>query len=90
MAIREISITEARQALTALPEQLAGQDGALAVTRHGKPVLALMPWELYEALTETIEVMGDRKLMEALRTGLAQARRGELVSWEEVRAELER
>ena len=43
---KDIPITEARHELTSLPERLADQDGAVAITRRGKPVLAIMPWEL--------------------------------------------
>jgi antitoxin YefM len=49
----------------------------------------VMPWDLYESLVETLEVLGDRELMEALRRGLAQADEGDLVPWHEVKGELD-
>ena len=54
---KDISITEARQEITALPERLAKEPGAVAVTRRGKPVLAIMPWDLYESIIETLEIL---------------------------------
>jgi prevent-host-death family protein len=51
--IRDIPITTARHEITSLPERLEKDPGAVAITRRGKPVLAVMPWELYEALMET-------------------------------------
>ncbi len=88
MAVRELSMTEARNALTTLPEKLAEESDTVAVTRRGRPVLAVMPWELYESLVETLEVLGDSDLMDALRRGLAEAEEGAVVPWGEVRGEL--
>jgi prevent-host-death family protein len=83
-------IIEARNALTRLPEvfEATSEMGAVAVTRRGKPVLAILPWELYETLTETLEVMGDPALMEAFRRGVAEAQAGEGAAWEDVRESL--
>lgn len=64
---RSLSITDAREQLTRLPDELAQHHEALTITRHGKPVLAVLPWELYEALIETLDVMGDPEMMAALR-----------------------
>lgn len=64
---RSLSMTDARDQLTRLPDELAQSHETLTITRHGKPVLALLPWELYEALLETLDVMGDPEMMAALR-----------------------
>ncbi len=64
---QSIPIIESRKILTKLPEQLAEERRALAITRHGTPVLAIMTWELYEAIEETLETLGDAELMAALR-----------------------
>lgn len=64
---RSLSMTDARDQLTRLPDELAQSHETLTITRHGKPVLAVLPWELYEALLETLEVMGDPEMIAALR-----------------------
>ncbi len=89
---RSMPIIEARNKLTTLPEELEREPsvGAVAVTRRGKPVLALMTWDLYESIVETLEVMGDEELMAALREGLKQADRDETIAWDTVKAELDR
>jgi antitoxin YefM len=87
-SINNISITEARNILTKLPEQLAEEQAAIALTRRGKPVMALMSWELYEAIIETLEIMGDSDLMAALRQSIEEASEGKVTSWETVKAEL--
>lgn len=85
-----LSIMEARKQLTSLPETLMhdGQVDVLEITRRGKPVLAVMPWELYEAVSETLEVMGDRELMAQLRQSIQEMDSGKLVSWQDAKQEL--
>ena len=83
-----ISIVNARAKLTQLPEILAADNRALALTRHGKPVLAVMSWELFQAIVETMEIMGDPEMMAALRRGIADVEEGNLASMEEVKSQL--
>jgi len=86
--VREMPITEARNALTSLPARLAREPGAVVLTRRGRPVLALLPWDLYDALIETLEVMGDAELMEALRRSIQEANEGKTIPWARVKAKL--
>ncbi|MXY82119.1 MAG: type II toxin-antitoxin system Phd/YefM family antitoxin, partial [Gemmatimonadetes bacterium] len=55
---------------------------AFAVTRRGQPVLALMPWSLYQGIVETLEVLGDEAECAALREGIRQIEAGERTVWE--------
>jgi antitoxin YefM len=86
--VKDIPITTARHVLTSLPEQLEQDPGAVAITRRGKPVLAILPWELYESLVETIEILGDAELMAALRQSIKDAETGKGIPWEEAKREL--
>lgn len=86
---RDLTISDARSRLTSLPEDFEKNPGAVAVTRNGKPVMAILPWDLYESLTETIEIMGDPELMARFRAGVDDLRRGRIVSWERAKKELE-
>lgn len=86
--LKNISMSEARNELTSMPELLEKQHGAVAITRRGKPVLALMPWDLYESIIETLEVLGDKKLMAALQKGIKEIAAGKGVSWEKAKREL--
>jgi prevent-host-death family protein len=85
-----LSMMEARGKLTGLPEEFERnpETGAITVTRRGKPVLAVMPWELYDSITETLEILGDEKLMKALRKSLQAARKGRTYSMAEVKKRL--
>ncbi len=79
----QLTITKARQALLDLPERLAkAPDKTVSITRHGRPVLAVLPWELYESIIETLEVLGDPGTTAALRSSLEDIRKGRVVSHE--------
>ena len=86
---KELSIVEARNRLTHLPEELEQEhSGALTITRRGKPVLAVMPYALYDSLMETLEVMSDPELMPLLRQSIQEASEGKLVEWAAVKQEM--
>ncbi len=82
------SISEIREEITHLPEHFDKEPEAVVVTRHGKPVMAILPWELYESLIETLEVVSDAELMEAFRQGAKELKEGKGRAWEDVKKEL--
>ncbi|HXH84256.1 MAG TPA: type II toxin-antitoxin system Phd/YefM family antitoxin [Candidatus Tectomicrobia bacterium] len=85
----ELTIPEARKALLNLPEKLARTPArAVTITRRGQPVLAILPWGLYESLLETLEILGDPEMVTALRESLEDLSRGRLVSHAEARKRL--
>lgn len=86
--MKDLPITEARHELTSLPDKLSETHETVTVTRRGKPVLAILPWEEYEALVETMEIMGDGRLMASLRQGIREAKRGKLIPWERAKRQL--
>ena len=83
-----LPIITARDRLTSLPEELARNTGTVAVTRHGEPVLAILSWNLYESILETLEILGDRELMAQLRQSIKEADEGKTISWECLKQEL--
>lgn len=82
---KEMTIVEARKKLTQLPEEFADGTSAVTITRRGKPVMSVMPFELYDALMETLEIASDPQLMAELRSGIEEARDGRTNSWESVK-----
>lgn len=88
MTTNTFSISEIREEITRLPEHFDKEPEAVAVTRHGKPVMAILPWELYESLIETLEVMGDAELMAAFRQGVQELTEGKGRPWEEAKKDL--
>ncbi len=95
MSEQILSITEAQKELTRLPEQFEEGSEAVTVTRYGKPVMAILPYNTYkslleaiEALQETIEILQDEELMVQFRESVEELRRGETVDWEDAKREL--
>ena len=87
---RTLPMMEARKQLTSLPETLRhdGEIDVMEITRRGKPVLAVMPWELYDAIAETLEVMGDKELRAQLRQSIEEMAEGTAIPWDEAKREL--
>lgn len=76
----ELTISEARKALLDLPEKLARTpERAVTITRRGRPVLAVLPWEFYESIVETLDILGDPEMVAALRASLDDLERGRVV-----------
>jgi antitoxin YefM len=81
-----LSVTEARAKLLSLARGLAEKPGeGVEVTLRGKPVLAILPFELYETLMETMEVLSDAAQAELLRKSLKELRQGKAIPWEKAR-----
>lgn len=60
----------------------------MCITRHRRPVLAVMPWELYESLIEALEVLSDPDTTAALRASVEEICKGRLVTHETARRRL--
>lgn len=89
------SISEIREVITHLPEQF-DEEGlqAVTVTRHGKPVMDILPHKTYQELLETIdslletlEVIQDEELMAAFRQGMKDVEEGRVIPWEQAKKE---
>ena len=89
---RTLTVTDARAQLLSLAENLEKKPGqeAITITRRGKPVLALLSWELYDSLLETMEILGDEDLMKSFRRGVREIEEGKGIPWEEAKKRLER
>ena len=87
----EMPMVEARNKLTTLPEQFEQQPetDVVVVTRRGQPVLAIMPWELYDSIVETLEIMGDAELMSQLRQSIKELAEGKTINWQTVKTQLD-
>ena len=83
-----LSMVDARAKLTQLPEQLGDKPGVIVVTRHGRQVLAILAWEDYEALIETLDIVGDPEAMEQLRISSEQIKAGQMRPVRELGKEL--
>ena len=80
--MQSMPITEARKKFMKLPDQAAGHQ-VIAVTRRNREVMAVMSWEMYEGLLETVEVLSDGELMNNVRKGVEDIKAGRIRSLSE-------
>jgi prevent-host-death family protein len=90
-----LSISEAQKELTRLPEQFEEQPEAVTVTRYGKPVMTILPYEAYKSLTETIdslletiEILQDKELMATFHESVKELAEGKGQPLDDVLKEL--
>lgn len=84
----EITTVNARRELTKLPEKLGAHPATVAVTRRGKPVLAIMTWEDYQSILETLEILSDDEAVVRLRRSIQEVKEGKAIPWEKAKARL--
>lgn len=85
---KELTTVAARRDLTKLPEQLGANPATVAVTRRGKPVLAIMTWDDYQAILETLEILSDKEAVGQLRRSIKEVKEGKTIPWKEAKARL--
>ncbi len=85
-----LPIIEARNQLTAIPKKFEDepQMGPITITRRGKPVMTLLPHDLYEAIMETLEITTDPALMHDLQKSIRDQKAGRTIDWVKARAEI--
>ena len=83
-----IPIDDAGAILAELPDRLAEGDRAIALTLRGKPELAVMSWDAFEGIFETMEILSDLDMLASLARGIEDERAGNLVPIEDVVARL--
>jgi PHD/YefM family antitoxin component YafN of YafNO toxin-antitoxin module len=54
------------------------EDATIALTRNGEPVGVMMTLARYEALMETIEILGDKEIMRALEASTKDFKSGKV------------
>ena len=80
-----ISTAQARDQLSDIINRVAYGKERIALTRRGKPLVAIVPIEDVELLEE----LEDRHDLEAARAALGEASEKGTVSWEAIKAELD-
>jgi antitoxin YefM len=85
----EMALMDARAKLTGLNRELRKSPRTVVkITHRGKPSMALMSAELYDTLVETLDVMSDTAVVEALRKSLADISAGRVHTLDDVAARL--
>ncbi len=80
--VKQMSISETRRKITSLEDELS-YDDTISVTNHGKEVFALLRWDTYESIAETLEIISDEEAFTELKDGIAQIANNQLVDFDE-------
>lgn len=84
-----IALSDAKTHLARLLTEVEDLGEHVTITRSGRPAGVLLPVDEYEGLLETLEILADPELSEAVRQGKADVERGDVVSHEELWGELD-
>lgn len=85
--ITPMTITEARKKITSL-EHSMDYDDTISITNHGKEVFALIKWDTYESIRETLEILSDEDLSKNLAIGIQQIHQNKLVDFDSFKQSL--
>jgi antitoxin YefM len=80
-----VPFTEARANLTELLDDLEKRQEHVLITRNGRPAAVLLSAEEYEALEETLEILQDQELMDALKRSEKDVKAGRVTSLNDLR-----
>jgi len=86
---RTIPLSEAKAKLSELVRDVSETHEIITISKSGVPATVMMSFDEYESLIETLEILSDPELMEAIRIGLEEAKAGKTISLEEVLGELQ-
>lgn len=79
-----VPLSEAKTHLARLLAEVEKLGEGVTITRSGRPAGVLLSIEEYEGLLETLDILGDDRLMASVRRGLRDAQRGRVVGGDEV------
>lgn len=59
-------LSEARERLSEIVDDVATTGADLVITKHGRPMAVVISYDEYESLIETLNILSDAKTMSAL------------------------
>lgn len=79
-----VPLAEARANLSKLVDEAMTTHERIEVSKNGRRAAVILGADDYDSLLETLDILSDRDLMDAIRQGQADAERGDVYSLEEV------
>ncbi|MEB4208756.1 type II toxin-antitoxin system Phd/YefM family antitoxin [Mycobacterium sp. 94-17] len=67
-----IALTEVRDNIKAIIDEVVTTATEYTITRHGKPVAVILSYEEYESLVETLNILSDDDAMDAIEDAEAE------------------
>ena len=81
-----VPFTEARSNLTELLDDLEQRHEHVLITRNGRPSAVMLSADEYESLEETLDVLQDKDLLDALKRSERDVSQGRLTPLKELRS----
>lgn len=81
-----LSVAEARATFSKLVESASSTHERFEVTRNGRRAAVLLGADDFDALLETVTILGDSALLESIRDGLTELEAGETLGADDVAA----
>ena len=84
--MKTLSVSEAKMKLSGLVDMVSTRDEEVVITKNGRPVAVLVSADERDSWRETLEVRGNRALMDEIHAGLEalKKRRAKLYTLEEL------
>jgi len=79
-----LPVTKVKRELLEILKAMEEDYATVTVTRNGKPVGIIMTPDQYEALFETIDILGDSKILQALKASQEDFESGRVHTHDEV------
>lgn len=79
-----LPVSTVKKNLMQLLKQLESESSSIVITRDGKAAGVLMSADEYEGLLETMEIVRDPEIMQALKRGEEDYKKGKYYTHEEV------
>ena len=79
-----LPVTKVKREFLEILKAMEVDYATVTVTRNGKPVGILMTPDRYEALLETIDILGDNNILQALKASHDDFRSGRVHTHDEV------
>lgn len=67
-----VALTEVRDNIKAIIDEVVSTATEYTITRHGKPVAVILSYEEYESLVETLNILSDDDAMDAIEEAEAE------------------
>ena len=85
---KTLPVTEVREKLTNLVDEVNDKFEQIVITKNGRPRALLMAVDEFDSWQETIEILSDKKLMCDIAQAEKDYKEGKAIPWEKVKEEL--
>lgn len=86
---KTLPVTEVREKLTSLVDEVNDKFEQVVITKNGRPRALLMAVDEFDSWQETIEILSDKKLMRDIAQAEKEFKEGKTITLEELKKELD-